>query len=210
MQEKISRNSQKKEEKRQFILNAAAKIFTRDGYHNARIEEIAAEAGVGKGTVYEYFSSKQELFQKMLEMKYKLYRKIFFPVYLAEHSLEESICYMIKNHIQRCMENRELTFLIMQELPSMEGELKTWFLDLNRIREQLFREHIEEIIHSHIIRDVDVDALIFLIQGMMTSLEINIAMNRWHADIDHMARSITDIVLNGIRRQQPVQSTPKE
>ena len=37
-------------------------VFARDGYHRAKIEAVAEEAGIGKGTVYEYFRSKTDLF----------------------------------------------------------------------------------------------------------------------------------------------------
>ncbi len=51
--------------KRASILEAAAVVFAKHGFHNAKVEEIASEAGVGKGTVYEYFTSKQQLFQEL-------------------------------------------------------------------------------------------------------------------------------------------------
>ncbi|MFQ5553610.1 MAG: TetR/AcrR family transcriptional regulator, partial [Thermoplasmata archaeon] len=48
--------------KRKDILQAAMRVFARDGYHRAKIEAVAEEAGIGKGTVYEYFKSKTDLF----------------------------------------------------------------------------------------------------------------------------------------------------
>ncbi len=42
-------------------------VFARDGYHRAKIESVAEEAGIGKGTVYEYFKSKAELFLALHE-----------------------------------------------------------------------------------------------------------------------------------------------
>ena len=51
-----------KDKKRKEILQAAMQVFAREGYHRARMEEVAEEAGIGKGTVYEYFSSKTDLF----------------------------------------------------------------------------------------------------------------------------------------------------
>ncbi len=51
-----------KNKKRREILQAAMKVFARDGYHRARIEAVAEEAKIGKGTVYEYFRSKTDLF----------------------------------------------------------------------------------------------------------------------------------------------------
>lgn len=44
------------------ILQAAAQIFAEQGYRAATIDSIAERAGIGKGTVYEYFPNKQELF----------------------------------------------------------------------------------------------------------------------------------------------------
>ena len=44
------------------ILNGAAAVFARDGYEGASMSRIAAEAGVSKGTLYNYFTSKAELF----------------------------------------------------------------------------------------------------------------------------------------------------
>lgn len=51
-----------KDRKRREILEAALRVFAREGYHRAKMEAVAAEAGIGKGTVYEYFRSKPELF----------------------------------------------------------------------------------------------------------------------------------------------------
>ena len=48
------------------ILAAARRIFAASGYYQARVEDIAREAGIGKGTVYEYFTSKEELYLEML------------------------------------------------------------------------------------------------------------------------------------------------
>jgi len=44
------------------ILEGAASVFARDGYEGASMSRIAAEAGVSKGTLYNYFDSKAELF----------------------------------------------------------------------------------------------------------------------------------------------------
>ena len=57
----------RKEEKRALIIEAAAKVFARRGFASTLMAEIAIEAGIGKGTLYEYFDSKEDLFFTVFE-----------------------------------------------------------------------------------------------------------------------------------------------
>jgi TetR/AcrR family transcriptional regulator, fatty acid metabolism regulator protein len=52
---------------RRAIMDAALRIFGRAGFHDTKIADIAAEAGVATGTLYNYFSSKEEVFQSILD-----------------------------------------------------------------------------------------------------------------------------------------------
>lgn len=51
-----------KEARKAEILKAAMSVFARNGIVNAKMSDIAAAAGIGKGTVYEYFRSKEDIF----------------------------------------------------------------------------------------------------------------------------------------------------
>jgi len=53
--------------KKEPIIEAAARVFSRSGYANAAVADIALQANVGKGTVYEYFKSKEDLFFAVFE-----------------------------------------------------------------------------------------------------------------------------------------------
>lgn len=53
-----------KNQKRQDILNSARALFKDNGFHNTKMEDIAIAAGVGKGTLYEYFKNKQNIFDE--------------------------------------------------------------------------------------------------------------------------------------------------
>jgi AcrR family transcriptional regulator len=53
---------QRQQRTRQELVEAAARVFARRGYHQATIEEIAAEAGFSTGAVYSNFAGKEELF----------------------------------------------------------------------------------------------------------------------------------------------------
>lgn len=49
------------------MLDAAAKLFGAQRFHEVRMEDIATEAVVGKGTLYRYFKDKEELYDALLE-----------------------------------------------------------------------------------------------------------------------------------------------
>lgn len=56
------KSKERKDAKRELIIKAAIYIFGQKGFHSAKIQDITDFASVGKGTVYEYFSTKDELF----------------------------------------------------------------------------------------------------------------------------------------------------
>lgn len=53
-------------DKAEDILNAASEVFIARGYAAARLDDIAARAGVAKGTLYLYFQSKEDIFQSLV------------------------------------------------------------------------------------------------------------------------------------------------
>lgn len=57
-----------KEEKRYQIIEAAVRVFAKHGVPNTKMVQIAEAAGIGKGTIYEYFKSKEELFHAIIAM----------------------------------------------------------------------------------------------------------------------------------------------
>ena len=54
------------EKKRQGIVDAALKLFASRPFHEVRLEDVAAAAKVGKGTVYIYFKSKDDLYGSLI------------------------------------------------------------------------------------------------------------------------------------------------
>ena len=52
-----------KQLKKQEILKAAMRVFAQQGVACTKMEDVAYEAGIGKGTIYEYFKSKDDIFK---------------------------------------------------------------------------------------------------------------------------------------------------
>ena len=61
----------KKEKKQELILDAAFELMLQNGYSNTKIIDIANRAGIGKGTFYEYFESKEALVLKLIDTRVK-------------------------------------------------------------------------------------------------------------------------------------------
>ena len=56
----------RKQERPAELLAAALELFTERGYAATRLDDVARRAGVSKGTVYLYYSSKEELFKAVI------------------------------------------------------------------------------------------------------------------------------------------------
>src|SRR6478736_3191824 len=59
-------------DKRRQILDAAVRVFARQGFHSARVSDIADEAGVAYGLVYHYFPSKDEVLNELFSVRWSL------------------------------------------------------------------------------------------------------------------------------------------
>ena len=59
-------------DKRRQILDAAIRVFARQGFHSTRVSDIADEAGVAYGLVYHYFSSKDEVLNELFSERWSL------------------------------------------------------------------------------------------------------------------------------------------
>ena len=59
-------------DKRRAILDAAITVFAREGFHTARVSDVATEAGVAYGLVYHYFDSKDQMLNELFSERWAL------------------------------------------------------------------------------------------------------------------------------------------
>jgi len=59
-------------DKRRMILDAAIRVFARQGFHHCRVSDIADEAGVAYGLVYHYFKSKDQVLNELFTERWSL------------------------------------------------------------------------------------------------------------------------------------------
>ena len=60
------------QDRRRQILDAAVRVFARQGFHSTRVADIADEAGVAYGLVYHYFSSKEQVLGELFSVRWAL------------------------------------------------------------------------------------------------------------------------------------------
>jgi TetR/AcrR family fatty acid metabolism transcriptional regulator len=59
-------------DRRRQILDAAVRVFARQGFHACRVSDIAREAGVAYGLVYHYFNSKEQVLNELFTERWSL------------------------------------------------------------------------------------------------------------------------------------------
>src|SRR4051812_16800147 len=59
-------------DKRRLILDAAIRVFARQGFHACRVSDVADEAGVAYGLVYHYFDSKEEILNTLFTERWQI------------------------------------------------------------------------------------------------------------------------------------------
>ena len=121
--ERSSRSSDKRER----ILTAAVKVFARAGFYNARISEIAREAGVADGTIYLYFKSKDDLLISAFEDRIAwLISRLQNELSTLEGGPLEQLRLCMRLHLNVVLEQPELAEFITVELRSSSKFIKEY------------------------------------------------------------------------------------
>ncbi|MFA6886631.1 MAG: TetR family transcriptional regulator [Fermentimonas sp.] len=101
----------------QKIISAADNLFTQKGYAATKTREIADEAGVNLALVNYYFGSKENLYKKVVQKKFRMLLGAISPVLSDENiSIEDKITSITDNYTKLLLENEELPIFILNEL----------------------------------------------------------------------------------------------
>lgn len=188
--------------KRECILVEAAKMFARFGFKKTSIDDIAKEAGVGKGTVYLAAESKEELFYQVLHREVRTWQaacaKVIDPRVPADQLLLR-LYTEAQGHMQ---DNELLRDLFRGEMVRM---LPKWADRFEQLREVGLSNVIEVLrigIRQQLFRDdLDVESLAVLLQDLQLT---NWILRGGRTDPALQARRAAaglDLILRGLRRQ---------
>jgi AcrR family transcriptional regulator len=103
-------------DKRRAILDAAISVFARQGFHNARVSDVAAEAGVAYGLVYHYFDSKDQMLNELFTERWSLLLEAGREADAALDSPREKLAAVSSFIIESYRHNPELMKVIIVEV----------------------------------------------------------------------------------------------
>lgn len=190
--------AKRRRKKRSTILKAATLVFSRDGYHRARMDDIAITAGMGKGTIYQYFPSKQELFQEMIKEGFDLYlEKLKDDINWGKNYSEafKRIIYFTFNFMQK---NVDISKVIVSHPSMIDEKTVEWIYNKKQEIIQSIVSIIDKYIKQGEFREIDpiIAARCFL--AMMISPIAESVFHRKKIDEEIVANGIVDVFLNGL------------
>ena len=116
-----SRRERERQARRDEILAAARSIFAERGFANATLDHVAERAEFGKGTLYNYFSSKEQLFECVIGDSFAQMLEIAEES-LRSGSFAEKIERFVSGQLGFFFRSPESMHLMMREAHHLEGE----------------------------------------------------------------------------------------
>ena len=128
------------------ISQAAVRVFSREGFHRARMKSIAQEAGVAVGTIYNYFKDKDDLLLSVFENGIRVRMGFLEELRHTSLPIRDQIQHLLESHFAQIREQQELAELILFERFHRGSRLRDRILTLQKA----IIDQIEEFIRMGI------------------------------------------------------------
>ncbi|MBS4026190.1 MAG: TetR/AcrR family transcriptional regulator [Clostridia bacterium] len=184
--------------KREMILEAAIKVFVEKGFKDAKIEEIAQEANVGKGTVYEYFASKKELFMDMIKYTVEHYMERIKAQVLVAANSKEQLRLVALGHINYSNEYRQMYRVFIQDHSWIGQEFSLWMLKIWQKKVDGVEKILQAGINKGEFGEMDTRLTATMILGMLDGVCTPIIFTDVLIDPGETAEKILGLLLDGI------------
>jgi TetR/AcrR family fatty acid metabolism transcriptional regulator len=194
------KRERERDDKRARILEAAIQAFSRDGYHQTRISDIAKAANVADGTVYLYFDGKKDLLSRIFEdrMSRSLARgrEEMGRIDGAVAKLRR----IVELHLEDLGENPELATIFQIELRHSTRFMELYSRGHLRDYFQLIAEILEEGQSEGTVRsDLDTWFATKCIFGVLDEAATNWVLSTKNYRLHHELPRILDFIMNGVK-----------
>ena len=181
------------------ILEAAIKVFARQGFHQSTVAQIAKEARVADGTIYLYFKNKDDILVQFFNYKTKLVFDSFRTEVARADSSLDKLRYLIRRHLEEFQRNREMAVVYQVETHQSSRLAEAQIKEMSRMYRDLISEIVEQGQQEGTIRK---DLYVGLVKRFIIGA-VDEVINTWlHSngeyDLVSMADPLVEMFIKGI------------
>lgn len=181
------------------IIQAAIKVFGGRGFFLGTMEEVSKEAGIGKATIYEYFSSKNQLFQQMLQHFSEKYIEGARAATAKESTIRMKLISLTDYNIEFVSKQANTLEQVFSRPENISSEIKPWVADMKNSAYSLIYEIIEEGITSKELRpNIDKQVAALIIMGATNSISTKGLLTKEGLDNQLDSGTMVDMLLFGL------------
>ncbi|RJP31527.1 MAG: TetR/AcrR family transcriptional regulator [Actinobacteria bacterium] len=177
------RKNPAKDEREQAFKQAALKLFSAKGYHKTTMSEIAMEAGFGKGTLYWYWKSKEELYFALVEESHNEFMGLVSEAAEREGSALEKLYWLGNEVVDLHYRHRDYTKLSWKMRAEELEAFSPQYVEKLRRNSSEIKEKLEELIaqgiEEELLPQVDPYYMACMLLGLIEGMEI-----QWLEDSD--------------------------
>jgi len=185
--------------KSEAILRAAAKVFARSGYFNAKVSDVARTAGVADGTVYLYFKNKDDLLTSIFSwaMGEFLNRARMELAEIADS--REKLLRFAHLHFSLLEQERDIAIVFQIELRQSTKFMEQFSTTYLAEYLQMLREIIEEGQRAGLFRKgINSKLVAKLLFGLLDEMATNWVLSHGNHSLTAMAEPVLDIFFHGV------------
>lgn len=138
-------------DRKQVILETATRIFARFGYNKTALDEIAQEANIAKGTIYYYFSSKEEIFLQVVKAQFANYIHEMQGHLAGMNGFEAKLRYFLQGPMKYVCENMPIWIDALKSIPF---NVQEHFEDFRQDHREYMLKMLQEIIAEGVAEDM--------------------------------------------------------
>jgi AcrR family transcriptional regulator len=184
--------------RREQILDAAATLFAQYGYADTDTQQLAETLGVGKGTLYRYFPSKEELFLAAVDrVMCRLREAIDGAVETAPDPLEK-IASAIRTYLAFFAEHPDFVELLIQERAQFKDRKKPTYFQHREANVESWKALYRALIAEGRIRTMPVERITDVLSDLVYGTMFTNYFNGHCKPCAEQAREILDVVFHGI------------
>ena len=205
-EEKASRKEREYQVRREEILRAAEKIFAQNGFYNSTVAEIAKESEFAIGTLYQFFTNKEELYYTMMIEKFDLLYKTLQTKVSENNTCLEKLSCLVEEVLSFIEQHVDFFKIFTWELnvlnSNMNNQLKDQLVGKHFTYIQLISDVIKEGFKEGVLKQGNADDLSTALVGMMNIFSFNWIYNQQRESLASKVPTIVNLFLDGARRME--------